>query len=315
MQPENKMVAAPSYVLPVTPEQAKGVGALAERYGVRFYNRPIPRKSERQREAEYATEFAEKRKIVEWIRSQIEELLSRQRLGELIDVDALRKLYEDEYQEDLYHSLKYGLEIFKGFLDLDMDKYGTAIEIGGGPGPFCQGVKGKDPKQEAVVMDIADSGVLRRNLEAKGIGYVVGSILENADVEKLVGIGKVSKEKPPFYVMSYFLDRVPNQKLALDNFARILAETGGDGLVTVCLPAHESEFVKFKHEDWLTTSGNDPVKDLEALTEYCRGRGLTIGEIGITTHAGTSVDGHERIPAYCFRVSSQKAGKHTMKEK
>lgn len=299
---------SPPFVLKVAPDEAKKVGKLAQGYNVMFYDRPISTHQERLTEKEYAELFRTKRKIVERIRGKIDALLAAQDEGKRINENALKKLYEDEYKAGVYNSVKYGLENGRGFLGLDMEQYGSVVEIGGGPGPFSRGVKAQNPRQKAYVMDLADSQVLKDALARESIDYLAGNILSGKDARRLVNIGKRSKEKPPFYVMSYFLDRVPDQKLALANFAKVLESTGGDGLVTVCLPAHESKFVKFKREDWLTTSGNDPVKDLEALTEYCRGLGLTIGEIGITTHAGTSVDGYERIPAYCFRVYSKRSG-------
>lgn len=274
-------------------QDAFSIRRIAIANHVPFFDEPQPTKEEIN-EADRMMEGLEK--VMKQIRR------TRKSLSDLREL-SIEQRYTLEYWNHIYASMKYGLDrglSEGGFLGMKVADYGTVVEIGGGNGPFCRGIKREEPGKRTIVADIVESP----DLAKVDIGYMHGDILSDHDSDQMVIVGK-EEEKPPLYVMSYFLDRVPDQKKALDNFARILRDTGGEGLITVCLPPNESDFSQFDKERWLTTSG-DAAEDFERICDYCRLNGLSPVSMGITSHVGTSLDGFEVIPAYCLRLSAKR---------
>lgn len=260
---------------------------------IRFFDEPTPTPEE----------LAEMEKIyLESISPEVQSAMERvrQRIANLGHPLTILERYQLEYDEGLYDSIKHGLTFRSDFLDIHIQNFGSFFEIGGGNGPFCKAVLDKDPNKRVVVADIVKSP----KVEREGMEYAPCDILDDGDTAKLIAMGK-EQESPPLYVMNYFLDRVPDQKKALDNFARMIHETGGEGLITVCLPPNESDFAHFDRSKWITTSGN-ATQDFDSIVKHCKSLGLMVGNMGITSHMGRSLDKFEGISTYCLRLSSKK---------
>lgn len=290
------------FPLPFTIPHADAIGirniALREslvegQEGIRFFDEPTPTPEElSEMERIYLASVSPE------VQGAMERV--RQKIANLGHPLTILERYQLEYDEGLYDSIKPGLTLQSDFLDIQVQNFGSFFEIGGGNGPFCKAVLDKDPNKRVIVADIVKSP----KVEMDGMEYTPCDILDDVDTAKLIAMGK-EQDLPPFYVMSYFLDRVPDQMKALDNFAKMIHETGGEGLITVCLPPNESDFAHFDRSKWITTSGS-ATQDFDAIVKYCKDLGLIVGNMGITSHMGRSLDKFEGISTYCLRLSSKK---------
>ena len=153
----------------------------------------------------------------------------------------------------------------------------------------------------------------------RGITLIPGDICEEGICERVGNIIAASEKEVKtsccaggLVVLSYCLDRVPDQQKAIHNFVRIMDMfEGGRGLITVCLPAVSTSpgsDIHYDHGTWITT-GEDPIKQFKQI------RGAVVREKikaeiefmggGLTTHYGVSLaDGYEELPCYVLWFSN-----------
>lgn len=206
--------------------------------------------------------------------------------------------YELEYTQGLYESFKPGIDdsSISRLVGFDVSD-AVVIEIGGGPSYIAElGANG-------VSVDIADHPRLKK----KGIGFIKGDVCAPAVVRQVETYLKKQKitNRPTLVVLSYVLDRVPNQYLALRHFAELIKKTNGVGLITVNLPARPSSSgvlgLKYAtNKKNLVASGREAVGDYQQIVKATMKEGLRLWCGGRTRHYGRSIEGIANLPCYCM---------------
>lgn len=227
--------------------------------------------------------------------SPAEELRARL-LQELGQNPSPADRYKVEYRNGLYQSYKSGID------DVELNRVvGMAIEdvaiieIGGGPAYLAE--RGR----VRICCDLAEHPRFRE----KGIEPIIGDFCEEATLSQC--LDRVSNEPSLLVALSYCLDRMADQRKALRHFARMVKETRGIGLITVCLPALPKssgiETVSYAGGEWIT-EGRDALTDYRLIVNACQKEGLTFRTGGLTTHYNVCLDGYETLPCYVMVFGS-----------
>ncbi len=220
----------------------------------------------------------------------------KQEVRDAPDTDRPRMRYEVEYREGAYASYKPGIDDERLDALVDFSVAGSrVIEIGGGPATIAERGRVK------ICADI----VGHPRLEAAGITFVQSDICDPTSVEKICTASGTNGNVPTLTILSYCLDRVPNQRRALAHFAQIIGKTRGVGLITVLLPARPNSpgfqedvvYTESGMHDWVT-HGRSAQDDYRRIVTVCQSNGIVFIRGGKTTHYGSSLDGYEELACY-----------------
>lgn len=239
--------------------------------------------------------------IYDSIRSEFESALGelvppakRERLvRELAANPTADNRYRLEYENNCYRTVKLGIDgkalerVLRGVYFKEL----CVVEIGGGPSMIAREAK------VGICLDIACCP----KLTELGVRFVEGDICQSDSVERC--LEHIPKKLPTLIALSYCLDRVHDQAAALKNFSRLITETAGIGLITVCLPARPvspgDSRVKYDEAGRWITTGESAEGDYCAIVRRCQQEGLKFVAGGLTEHFGISfVDGFEQLPCY-----------------
>lgn len=196
--------------------------------------------------------------------------------------------YRAEYAHGVYHSYKPGVDDgLDRVLGLSLG-HASVIEIGGGPCTIAEKAR------KGLCLDLTP----HPRLQDVGVHFIQGDICSPKSVNDILSALDVERDGMVVTVLSYCLDRVPDQVLALRHFARIVLETNGIGLITVYLPARPVspgiEGLNYAHGEWIT-KGHDPHEDYGIVVRSCQANGLRFTCGGLTSHYSTSLDSFEEL--------------------
>ena len=153
--------------------------------------------------------------------------------------------YSFEYTGHYYESYKPGIDDSPRIRE-----FPSILEIGGGPAYLAR----QAPEGRRFCQDI----VKHPDLDILGVTYLSQGICD----PRFMDVTK-DKTKNGLIVLSYCLDRVPNQMTAIERFAWLVKSKKGTGLITVCLPAIPTSpgIENFSYAEpggWFTL-GDDPI--------------------------------------------------------
>lgn len=211
-------------------------------------------------------------------------------LRQLAQSSSAEHRYQLEYNHRLYQSYKPGIDDgLDSLVGLQINR-SVIVEIGGGPA-YLAAHAGR-----GICADI----VPHPRLSDVGVRYLHTDICHTSAPSQIIEhLG--ADDRPVVVVLSYCLDRVPDQKLALRHFAEIVHARQAVGLITVCLPAKPTssgiDDLSYATGEWIT-QGHDAQVDYEQIVSECQRQGLKFQAGGVTVHHGVSLDGYETLPCY-----------------
>lgn len=214
-------------------------------------------------------------------------------LAELAKNPSPSRRYQLEYENGIYRSFKPGLDDNPELiLGKTPPHQWFVIEIGGGPAYLAE-----HGRAGSLCLDIAE----HPRLSKFKVCFVEGDIVDPNVVERCAG--KAGQDQR-LVALSYCLDRVSDQRLAIRHFAQLLRSGSPKkslGLVTVCLPAMPASpgvsTVSYGGGAWIT-NGKSALGDYRAIVKACKMEGLSLRSGGLTCHLGVSLDGFEKLPCY-----------------
>ncbi len=211
--------------------------------------------------------------------------------------------YQIEYREQTYHSYKPGIDDgFEAVLGYPLSS-ACVVELGGGPSYLAR------QAHRGVCLDLFE----HPEVAAHDVEFFERDIcIPQATVDAIDSLNRVRDDVDHvLVVLSYCLDRVPDQKAALSLFCRLVNTYQAQGLITVCLPTKPSSLGRPEinyARDWVTP-GKDAVEDYEVILRACceREDPLHFSGGGRTLHFGASLDGFECLDCYVMLFSPERA--------